>query len=98
MNERITENIVRKLLQQLGYFANINCIVEEQSSSNSRIKKLLQYASKNGNGAGKPEFILSFKNDTEFLIVIECKADISKHESKTRKKYKDYAVDGVLLY
>jgi len=98
MNERITENIVRKLLQQLGYFANINCIVEEQSSSNSRIKKLLQYASKNGNGAGKPEFILSFKNDTEFLIVIECKADISKHESKTREKYKDYAVDGVLLY
>ena len=32
------------------------------------------------------------------VIVIECKADIKKHESKNRDKPKDFAVDGVLLY
>ena len=99
LNERITENIVRGLLQSSGYFHHSNnCLVEEQKSSNTRIQNLLQNASKSVNGVGKPEFILSFKDDTEFLIIIECKADVSKHESKTRKQYKDYAIDGVLLY
>ncbi len=32
------------------------------------------------------------------MIVIECKKDTFHHESKDRKQYKDYAVDGVLLY
>ncbi|NWF67126.1 MAG: methyltransferase, partial [Campylobacterales bacterium] len=32
------------------------------------------------------------------MIVVECKADILKHESKTKDKYADFAVDGVLLY
>ena len=30
--------------------------------------------------------------------MIECKAKNIQHESKYRKQYKDYAVDGVLLY
>ena len=30
--------------------------------------------------------------------MVECKADVSKHQSKDKKQYKDYAVDGVLLY
>ena len=34
----------------------------------------------------------------DFLIVVECKDDIKKHESKNRDKFKDYAVDGALLY
>ena len=97
-NERITENIVRDLLRRLGYTENPDCIIEEQKSANPRIQKLLKNASKSGDGVGKPEFIISFKDDAEFLIVIECKADASKHESKTRQEYKDYAVDGVLLY
>ncbi len=87
------------MLQSLGYFNNSNnCLVEEQKSSNTRIQNILQNASKSGNGVGKPEFILSFKDDTEFLIIIECKVDVSKHKGATRKSYKDYAVDGVLLY
>ena len=32
------------------------------------------------------------------MIIVECKADVAKHESKDRLQYKDYAVDGVLLY
>ena len=31
-------------------------------------------------------------------MVIECKADTKYHESKNRDMYKDYAVDGALLY
>lgn len=98
LNERITENIVRNLLRELGYYDNKSCIIEEQKSKNSRIQKLLQNASKRGNGTGQPEFIISFKDDTDFLIVIECKASPLKHNSKTKDQYKDYAVDGVLLY
>ena len=32
------------------------------------------------------------------LIIVECKADVAKHESKDHLQYKDYAVDGALLY
>ena len=97
-NERITENIVRSLLARLGYANNPSCVIEEQQSDNPRIQKLLRGASKSGSGSGRPEFIISFKDDTEFLMVIECKADIAKHESVSRQEYRDYAVDGVLLY
>jgi type I restriction enzyme M protein len=34
----------------------------------------------------------------DYLLVIECKADASKHQSKDFSNAKDYAVDGVLHY
>ncbi len=98
MNERITENIVRNLLKDTGYYDNKSIIVEEQSSENPKIDKLLKNASKSGTGKGYPEFIISFTNRPDEIIVIECKAETSKHESSDRKQYKDYAVDGALLY
>ena len=73
-------------------------IVEEQQSSNHRIAKALRHAAKSGSGRGSPEFIVTFEEVPDLLIVVECKADIKKHESKNRDKPKDYAVDGVLLY
>ena len=97
-NERKTENLVRDLLREQGYNDNENIIIEEQQSDNPRIDKLLNKASKSGGGKGYPEFIVSFKDKPNNLIVIECKADTKYHVSKTKKKYKDYAVDGVLLY
>ncbi len=97
-NERITENIVRGLLRSNGYYSDDNILIEEQQSHNPRIDKLLRNASKGGSGKGYPEFIISFKNDAENLIVIECKAKTSQHESENRKQYKNFAVDGVLLY
>ena len=96
LNERKTENFVRNHFNK--YLKNDNFIIEEQSSDNPRINKLLKIASKSGIGKGYPEFIITFKDNSEFIIVIECKADITKHESKTGKNYKDYAVDGVKLY
>lgn len=48
MNERITENIVRDLLREKGYYSNDNIVIEEQSSQNPKIDKLLKNASKSG--------------------------------------------------
>ena len=97
-NEKKTENLSRKLLAKVGIFDNDDFIVEEQKSDNPIIQKLLKSASKSGTGLGKPEFIIRKKDDNDFLIVIECKADTKYHESKNRNLYKDYAIDGVLLY
>src|SRR3989344_1234965 len=97
-NEKKTENLSRKLLAKAGIFDNDGFIVEEQKSDNPTILKLLKSASKSGPGLGKPEFIIRKKDDNEFLMVIECKADTKYHESKNRDLYRDYAVDGALLY
>lgn len=97
-NERKTENIVRELLREQGYCDNENIIIEEQKSDNPKIDKLLRTASKSGVGKGYPEFIVTFVNDPNKIIVIECKASTRYHQSKTKKQYSKYAVDGVLLY
>jgi len=94
MNERKTEIIVRK------HFNNfLDAIeIEEQKSDNPKIDKLLKLASKKGSGQGRPEFLVTYKTNLDLLIVIECKADATKYESKNRDKYSEFAVDGVLLY
>lgn len=94
VNKRKTEDIVRTHFKKYPDIIKI----EEQKSDSKKIDKLLKNASKNGKGSGYPEFIITFKNNPDFLIVIECKADIKIHKSNTLDKYKDYAVDGVLLY
>ncbi|MDR2585547.1 MAG: N-6 DNA methylase [Prevotellaceae bacterium] len=93
-NERKTEQIVRFHFQKSSEVVQI----EEQSSDISKIDKLLKSASKKGAGKGFPEFIITFNNNNDFLIVIECKADITKHESEDKDKFAEYAVDGALLY
>jgi len=93
-NERKTEDIVRDHFKK--YLESI--IIEEQTSDTPKIKKLLSTASKSGLGRGSPEFIIQYKQNPDLLIIIECKADVTKHESRDRLQYKDYAVDGALLY
>lgn len=99
-NERITENIVRDYLRDFHYYDSDNGItVEEQKSENENIKKLLKGASKQGGtGSGYPEFIIQSKEVRDFIIIFECKASTKDHESETRDKPKNYAVDGVLHY
>lgn len=98
-NERITENIVREYLRELNYYAGTNIIVEEQQSHIEEIKKLLRGASKTGKGGiGSPEFIISSVNTPDFVIIIECKAEVIKHESQNLDKPIEFAVDGVLHY
>ncbi|MBU0580339.1 MAG: SAM-dependent methyltransferase [Candidatus Margulisbacteria bacterium] len=93
-NERKTEIIIRKHFDRYMDVLDI----EEQISDNAKIDKLLKNASKKGTGKGYPEFIITYKTNPDLLIVIECKANATKHESSGRDKYSDYAVDGVLLY
>ena len=99
-NERKTEALVRDKLRALGYNQPDNGItVEEQKSEIAKVKTLLSKASKNAKGnAGYPEFIISNRKDTAFLIVFECKPDVKKHESPACNKPVEYAVDGVLHY
>ena len=92
-NERITENIIRE-----HFLKSNDIIIEEQQSNNEKIKRLLKNASKNGISDGRPDFIIQYKDNANIIIVIECKADTNKHESKEQNNYKDYAVDGVRLY
>lgn len=93
--EVITDNIVRDFFMQ--YSDDI--ILEQQSSSDTIIDGLLRNASKKCSGnKGYPEFIIQYKKDKNFVIVIEDKADKAYHESDSRKKYDEYAVDGVLWY
>ncbi len=94
INERKTETLVRRHFD--SFLETI--ILEEQSSDNPKIKKLLATASKSGLGTGFPEFIIQYKNNPDFIIVIECKANVTKHESPNRDKYRDFSVDGALLY
>ena len=97
LNERKTEWIVREIFKKNKVaFPSVN--IYEQKADNKRIEKLLKNASKSGGGKGKPEFIVTFNDIKDLLIVVECKADIKKHESKSRDKFTEYAVDGVLLY
>lgn len=97
-NEAKTENLIREALRKNGYYDTKDITVEEKKSDNPKIDKLLKNASKKGNKKGYPEFIIGSKIHSEFIIVIECKADISKHISSTMKCYAEYAVDGALLY
>lgn len=67
-NERKTEQIVRDHFRQ--YDSEIT--IEEQKSENPRIQKLLKSASKQGSGRGRPEFIITFNDIPNLIIVIEC--------------------------
>ncbi len=100
-NEKKTENIVRTIVNSNKALfekeAGKHVLIEEQKSDNPIINKQLKTASKRGNGAGYPEFIISFQ-DSNLVIVIECKADVRNHRSKTLDNFSSYAVDGALLY
>lgn len=100
MNERITEEITRKLLKKNGYTKENGFIVEEQKSKSRRMNTLLEGASKSGDGRGYPEFIIRNDEDKETIVVIECKADIKKHRSGCEdfSNTNEYAVDGVVHY
>ena len=101
VNESKTENIVRKILdnhrERYEKDTDNFISIEEKQSDNPRINQLLKFASKRGHGIGYPEFIISFPH-RDFIIVIECKAELKKHKSKKLDKYSDFAVDGALLY
>jgi type I restriction enzyme M protein len=99
VNERKTEDLVDSRLRAAEYYSPRSGItVEKQKSDSPRIQKLLEHASKQGGGCGKPEFLIRSEHHPDLIVVIECKADCVKHESETGDRYAEYAVDGGLLY
>ena len=97
MSERVTEQIVRQHLHK--YALPVGAMVWEQVFPNQRVQELLKKASKTGKqGVGRPEFVVRFEDQSDFLMVVECKADPAKHESRGGDRPADFAVDGVLHY
>lgn len=97
LNERITEKLVQDHFSNDILMVGNEVLLEFQKSKNH--KYLFVNASKGKkDNIGYPEFIISFNQYKNFIIIIECKSDIKKHESKTRNKQIEFAVDGVLHY
>lgn len=82
-NERKTENIVREELRRFGFYDPTSDVqVEEQKSNIESVKRALRTASKSGGGGGgAPEFIVSAPSAADFILVVECKADVKDHAS-----------------
>lgn len=98
-NERVTEELVRQRFRTLGYYADEDCWIDEQRPRSIAISDLLRTAGKRGRGgSGNPEFIVTTPTMPDLVILVECKADVSRHQSPTLDRPADYAVDGVLHY
>jgi type I restriction enzyme M protein len=99
-NERVTEDMVDAQLRRRGFYDEPEVvIVEKQQSAVTAIRSLLAKASKSGKGgAGYPEFVITAAEAPDMVVLIECKADVARHESIGRDRPKDFAVDGVLHY
>lgn len=79
-------------------------------ASVDKIEKLLKTAggkpkecelgdySKGGSGKAKPEYVITFNDDINTIIVVECKNTAKKHSSEKLNKPNDFAIDGVLYY
>lgn len=99
-NERLTEDMVDNSLREHGYYVDPDVVVvEKQQSAIDEIRKALARASKRGSeNVGYPEFIVTAPDTPDMVVLIECKADVNKHESPNLNKPAGFAVDGVLHY
>jgi len=99
LSEKKTEKLIRDQLSALGYTEDAGVLVEEQRSDNLEVNKLLKGASKTGKGGkGAPEFIITSAAYPDLVVVVECKASISKHQSAAIDQPVEYAVDGAIHY
>lgn len=95
-NERLTEQLVRDFFRADTSVEDLS--VEEQAPADSTIRKLLARASKQGEGVGRPEFIITCSQHADLVVVVECKADVARHASPTLDQPAVYAADGALHY
>jgi len=54
--------------------------------------------SQGGRGKPRPEYIITFNDDANTILVVECKRSTKQHSSDHLNKPKSFAVDGVLYY
>lgn len=109
--EQFTEELTQKLMSfclgenTFGVVFPQGNIIEVEKIENALIKAGgkpkdcdLDDYDKGGSGKAKPEFIITFNNDTNTIIVIECKKQTRYHSSELHNKPNQYAVDGALYY
>lgn len=109
--EQYTENLtMREMKCSIGKNDFGYVFPQGDVSAVDKIEELLKQAggkpkecaledySKGGNGKAKPEFIITFNDDINTIIVVECKNSVKKHQSAMLNKPSSYAVDGVLYY
>lgn len=110
-SERVTENLTLQEMQ-ISLGKNDSCFVYEQGdiASIAKIDDLLKEAGgkpkdcdltdfgKGGGGKSHPEFLITFPDKRDTIIVIECKKSCKNHSTEDYNHPKDYAVDGVLYY
>lgn len=101
VNERKTEHLTEKSLENVGFLASD---FQFQGAEEAEIQRCLPSKKKGTSGAGKPEFIIRLNGDAADLLVVECKFLKTKHASapdlngESELKAADFAEDGVLHY
>lgn len=110
--EQYTEELTKTMMgfnlgeNEFGYVypqGNIPSITKIQTALKSAGGKPLDCNindyTQGGNGNAKPEFIITFKDDANTILVIECKSKTAQHETKELyNKPRKCAVDGALYY
>lgn len=110
-SETLTEQLARTEMKFVVGENDFGTVLAQSNTENfSDIELALQNAggkpkeceiknySVHGSKQGKPEYIITFKNEPSLIVVIECKSSTQKHSSKFLNAPKDYAVDGALYY
>jgi type I restriction-modification system DNA methylase subunit len=109
--EQFTEDLTKKLMgfeigdNTFGYVYpqgnvfDITKISDLLSKAGGKPKDCsLNDYSISGTGKAKPEFIITFRDEPNTIIIIECKKQSNKHKSENFDKPNGYALDGVLYY
>lgn len=82
-----------------GDVASIDKIEELLKRAGGKPKECnLEDFSQGGRGKAKPEYIITFNDDINIIIVVECKNTAKKHCSENFNRPSAFAVDGVLYY
>ena len=111
VNEQYTESIT---LQEMKCHVGKNdfgfVFPQGDVSALDKVERLLKKAggkpkecelddySRESKGKAKPEYIITFNDNSQTILVIECKKQTRQHETENKNKPKSYAVDGVLYY
>lgn len=111
MSERYSENLV---LEQMGVKLGQNdfgCVFPQGETGNyNKIEECLKEMggkpnicelddySVGGHGKAKPEYIVTFNEDKDTILLVECKRNLRDHESTEKNMPSKYAVDGALFY
>jgi hypothetical protein len=107
--EQFTESIVLQEMRcTLGENAFGDVSPQGDVPKNKRLETLLKKAggkpavcslddySQGGSGKARPEFIITFNNNANTIIIVECKKSNKYHISELLDRPKSYAADGVL--